>query len=189
MAARKFCSLVLLRDPARNAVLLGLKKHGFGAQKLNGFGGKVEPGETLLRCALREMEEESGVTIAPGDCAHVGFLTFTFEGRAGEELHVHVFAAERHSGEPRETSEMAPVWCDCAAVPFDRMWADDRHWFPYLLSKQPFRGRFAFQGHDAITSFALDAVPPGERLCPYVEDPATAVLIPVGAAAQGTIDY
>ncbi|MEW5720741.1 MAG: DNA mismatch repair protein MutT, partial [Chloroflexota bacterium] len=34
----------LTRD---NQILLGLKKRGFAQGKLNGFGGKIEAGETI----------------------------------------------------------------------------------------------------------------------------------------------
>ena len=48
------------------SVLLIRKKRGHGAGKLNGPGGKVEPGETPLECVVRETEEEVGVRlIAP----------------------------------------------------------------------------------------------------------------------------
>jgi 8-oxo-dGTP pyrophosphatase MutT (NUDIX family) len=29
----------------------------------NGFGGKIEPGETIVAAAIRETEEEAGVTV------------------------------------------------------------------------------------------------------------------------------
>lgn len=48
---KKISSLVLLRKSG--SVLLGLKKRGFGAGKWNGFGGKVEDGETMIQCAKR----------------------------------------------------------------------------------------------------------------------------------------
>lgn len=48
---RKLFSLVLLRQGEE--VLLGLKKRGFGAGKWNGFGGKLEAGETPLDSATR----------------------------------------------------------------------------------------------------------------------------------------
>ncbi|MEJ2212436.1 MAG: NUDIX domain-containing protein, partial [Anaerolineae bacterium] len=41
-------------------VLLGLKRVGFGAGKLTGIGGKVEPGEEVAAAAARELEEEVG---------------------------------------------------------------------------------------------------------------------------------
>ena len=43
---KRFTLLLLERG---NQVLLGNKKRGFGAGKANGFGGKVEPGETILQ--------------------------------------------------------------------------------------------------------------------------------------------
>ena len=50
---KKVLTLVLVRDVARHRVLLGMKKRGFGAGKWNGFGGKLEPGETIEEAAKR----------------------------------------------------------------------------------------------------------------------------------------
>ena len=58
-------------------VLLGMKKRGFGLGKWNGFGGKVEPGETVPAAALRELEEEACVTAAGAELR--GKITFTFQ--------------------------------------------------------------------------------------------------------------
>lgn len=47
----KIFTLVLV---TRNSeILLGLKKRGLGEGKWNGFGGKVEFGETVIRAAMR----------------------------------------------------------------------------------------------------------------------------------------
>ena len=43
-------------------VLLIRKKRGLGAGKYNGPGGRLEPGETALACAVREVEEELCIT-------------------------------------------------------------------------------------------------------------------------------
>ncbi len=48
-------------DYSDGSVLLGMKKRGFGAGKWNGFGGKVEKGESNTQAAIRELEEESGI--------------------------------------------------------------------------------------------------------------------------------
>jgi hypothetical protein len=50
-----------LSTSAYSSVLLGLKKRGFGAGKWNGFGGKVEQGESIRTAAIREMKEEAGI--------------------------------------------------------------------------------------------------------------------------------
>ena len=49
---KKVLTLVYIRDDEN--ILLGLKKRGFGTGKWNGFGGKVQAGETILegKCFL-----------------------------------------------------------------------------------------------------------------------------------------
>ena len=61
-----------------------------------------------------------------------GILSFDMRGD-GNHLEVHVFHASRFVGDPVESDEMEPFWVPDDAVPFDDMWLDDRHWFPYFL--------------------------------------------------------
>lgn len=51
MRASRLYTLVLVVQPER--ILLGMKKRGFGAGRWNGFGGKVEEGETIEDGAKR----------------------------------------------------------------------------------------------------------------------------------------
>ena len=50
--------------------LLIRKKRGLGAGKINAPGGRVDPGETVEQCAVREVQEELGVT--PTGLSHHG---------------------------------------------------------------------------------------------------------------------
>jgi len=62
----KILTLVLVVDKRPEGtwrMLLGMKKRGFGAGKWNGFGGKVEPGETVEDGAMRELHEEAGLLL------------------------------------------------------------------------------------------------------------------------------
>lgn len=153
---RKF-TLALLHDvgavPPR--VLLGLKKTGFGAGKYNGFGGKVEPGETVAAAAARELQEESGVVADALD--RRGVLNFVFDD-VPEPWEVHVFYATAWRGEPVETEEMQPKWFDVDAIPFDNMWADDRFWLPRLLKGERFVGTFAFTQTTTLVDYELNTV-------------------------------
>lgn len=51
MVNRKILSLVFVRESTK--ILLGYKKRGFGQGRWNGFGGKVEQGETVEEGAIR----------------------------------------------------------------------------------------------------------------------------------------
>jgi 8-oxo-dGTP diphosphatase len=123
-------------------VLLIRKKRGLGAGKINGPGGKIEPGETALEAAIRETQEEIGVT--PLAVEERGVLHFQFTD--GYSLHCTVFVAKDFEGEPIETIEATPFWFPFDAIPFDEMWEDDRHWLPHVLAGKRFVAWFEFDG-------------------------------------------
>jgi 8-oxo-dGTP diphosphatase len=132
--------------------LLIRKKRGLGAGKVNGPGGKLEPGESPIECAIREVEEELCVT--PTGLARTGELRFQFSD--GYSIHVDVFRADDCRGEARETDEAVPLWTPLDRIPYDEMWEDDRFWLPQLIAGEHFRGRFVFDG-DRMLDFALVA--------------------------------
>jgi 8-oxo-dGTP diphosphatase len=127
-------------------ILLIRKLRGLGAGKINGPGGRVEPGESYIDCAKREVEEELCVT--PLGLEERGELRFQFLD--GYSIHGFVFLASGCSGEPTATDEAIPVWTDKRNIPYDQMWADDRLWLPLLLDGKRFRGRFVFDGDRMI---------------------------------------
>lgn len=133
-------------------ILLIRKKRGLGAGKINGPGGRLEPGETALQAAVRETQEELGVT--PTGLAQIGVLHFHFLD--GYKLHVAVFAASGCEGEAIETPEAIPVWTDLDKIPYHDMWQDDPHWIPLLLKRNKFRGYFVFDG-DKLLSYRMAA--------------------------------
>lgn len=55
-------------------VLLIRKQRGLGAGKINGPGGRVDGDESPLQCAVREVQEELGVT--PTNMQPCGELAF-----------------------------------------------------------------------------------------------------------------
>ncbi|XP_076456795.1 oxidized purine nucleoside triphosphate hydrolase-like [Babylonia areolata] len=153
MACRKVLSLVFVREASK--ILLGYKKRGFGQGWWNGFGGKVEKGETIMEGALRELKEESGLT--GHDLNEIGMLTFEFEGDP-VLLEVHVFSTTKYTGQVTESEEMKPQWFDIKDIPFSQMWSDDVYWFPLMLKGSKFKGHFYFKGLHEILRYKLDEV-------------------------------
>ena len=123
--------LFIVRD---DQVLLIRKKRGIGAGKINGPGGKIDPGETLLECAVRETFEEVGLRAL--GTREMGRLWFQFVD--GLSIHCTVFRADACQEEAIETPEADPLWTPVDALPFDEMWADDRVWLPHLLQGRSF---------------------------------------------------
>ena len=132
-------------------ILLIRKKRGLGAGKINGPGGKIEPGESALDSAIRETQEEIGVT--PLGVEERGVLYFQFAD--GYSLHCTVFQAQDLDGEPVETVEATPLWVPLDAIPYEEMWEDDRHWLPEMLDGACFDAWFEFDG-DRMLSKRVD---------------------------------
>lgn len=127
-------------------VLLIHKKTGLGKGKINGPGGKLEPSETAVEAAVREVKEELHLTV--GELEEMGRLHFDFVD--GLKLHCTVFHGTEFSGIPTETREAKPEWFRFEEVPYDRMWADDRHWLPQMLEGQKFDAWFRFDGEEML---------------------------------------
>jgi 8-oxo-dGTP diphosphatase / 2-hydroxy-dATP diphosphatase len=138
---KKILTLCLVQKDG--LLLLGLKKRGFGAGRWNGFGGKVEAGETIEEAAKRELFEESG--LRAGNIDEVGLLNFSFKD-TGEALEVHVFRCTDFSGQIEESEEMRPQWFPEDQPPLDKMWADDEYWLPLFVDGENFEGHFVFEG-------------------------------------------
>jgi 8-oxo-dGTP diphosphatase len=127
-------------------ILLIRKKRGLGGGKINGPGGRIEKGETAAQSAVRETQEEIGVT--PQNLEQIGELFFHFLD--GYKLHVAVFAADGCTGELIETPEATPMWTPIDKIPYDEMWQDDPHWLPLLVARKKFRGFFVFDGEKLL---------------------------------------
>ncbi len=148
---KKLLTLCIVHQNDR--VLLGMKKRGIGAEKWNGFGGKVEIGETIEEAAMREVSEEVGIIVS--SIEKIGVLDFTLPN---EPLvwQTHIFRAKEFFGNPIETDEMRPQWFSIQDIPYDTMWADDRYWMPIFLKGKNFRGRFLFGENDILLEQKLE---------------------------------
>lgn len=143
-------------------ILLGeIKKNGVLNGRINGFGGKVEKGETIEDAAVRELGEEAG--IIPVDMKKRGELFFEFDPDGNPfvgkpVLEVHVYCAKEFKGDPLETDEMRPKWFLHSEIPFERMWPDDPHWLPMLLEGKSFKGNFFLKDVNTIASYSVEEV-------------------------------
>ncbi|MCX6723644.1 MAG: NUDIX domain-containing protein [Candidatus Staskawiczbacteria bacterium] len=77
MENKKIMTLCIVYQPPK--ILLGMKKRGFGMGRWNGFGGKVDNGETIENAAKRELREEAGIEVKNLD--KVGIIDFEFKGK------------------------------------------------------------------------------------------------------------
>ncbi len=127
-----------------DAILLGMKKRGFGRGRWNGMGGKPHDGETVRAAAARELKEEIGIRAAEGDLIQCATLDFFFDHKPEWNQRVCVFLVRAWEGEPAESEEMRPQWFPFAQIPYAEMWPDDVHWLPEVLKGKTLKGEFRF---------------------------------------------
>jgi mutator protein MutT len=138
-------------------ILLAMKKRGFGEGKWNGVGGKPDLGETIEQAAIRETQEEIGVTST--NMEKVASLDFFFLEESIEKdwnQQVVVFLVTEWNGEPTESEEMKPTWFDKDKIPFKDMWPDDAIWLPKVLDGKKVKAEFLFDKAQNIIEHELE---------------------------------
>jgi 8-oxo-dGTP diphosphatase len=138
------CLLTQTDGNGQQQVLLGRKKTGFGAGKIVGLGGHVEPGETPSEAAAREANEEAGVHVDPVALQQMAQVIFRFPARPCWDQVVSVFTAARWAGELRESTEITPHWFTVTQLPLADMWDDARYWLPLVLAGHHIRARITY---------------------------------------------
>ena len=133
----------ILKDD--KTLLINFTKPGMSYGKWNGVGGKIDPGETPEEAVVREVKEETGLTIKNPKMR--GLLTFPeFFGQDAEgDWRVFVFTTTEFEGELiTESREGKFEWIDMDKVLDLNVWADDHLWFPLLKQDRFFTGKFVF---------------------------------------------
>ncbi len=140
-------------------VLLGLKRRGFGAGKLTGIGGKLEPGETAREAAVREVQEECGLVVAPDDLLTRGAVIFHFPARPNWDFCVSLFVFQCWQGTLTTSDEIEPLWFTRDGVPYAQMWDDASHWLPHLLAGCSVQADFVFGAdNETVEQAQVDVV-------------------------------
>ncbi|NKX51153.1 NUDIX domain-containing protein [Arthrobacter deserti] len=150
----------LLRgEGAGLSVLLGRKKAGFGAGKVVGVGGKLEPGESSMEAACREVLEETGVVVRTEQLAAAGRILFDFPANPAWNMDAELFVARQWEGEPGESEEIAPAWYRVDALPLADMWHDAGNWLPQALTGGDPQLRIVLNHDNETVSAVLPLLP------------------------------
>ena len=128
------------------------KKNDMNHDKWIAVGGRFEPGEGPEECAMREVKEETGLTMVSP--RYRGVVTFINDRYETERM--HLFTAEQFEGEMTDCDEGELVWLPKAQINALPMWEGDRIFHRLLAEGAPF--------------FNLELVYSGEKLLSAILD-------------------
>jgi 8-oxo-dGTP diphosphatase len=123
------------------------KKHDIHEGKWNGLGGKLEKGETPEECVIREVKEESGLTIIEPRLR--GFITFPdFDGK--NDWYVYVFTAGKFEGDLIESDEGKLEWIPEPELLKLNLWEGDKIFLDWLLEDRFFSAKFNYENGEFV---------------------------------------
>ncbi len=138
-----------------NHMLLGQKTKSHCIGKLVPPGGKIDPGESVYRYAVRETEDECGLTPVMNR-QPVGSIYCHYPPESQKDIPVHVFRAIRYKGDLRDSNELNDVqWYSATESTYDRMMAGDRFWVPHVMRNIPFQAELWYDADSKLTREAI----------------------------------
>jgi mutator protein MutT len=124
-------------------ILLQNKALGkFGEGKWNGPGGKIKSIETPLEGVIREVKEETGLTILNPKLN--GVIDFYFGENPKPDWNTYVFLVTEFKGKLKSSDEGELRWFRLNEIPYDNMWEDDKYWLPSFIEGKKVEGSFWF---------------------------------------------
>jgi 8-oxo-dGTP diphosphatase len=139
----KLATLCYVKKDRKTLMLHRVKiENDFHKGKWNGLGGKMHMGETPEECVMREVKEESGLTITNPSLR--GILTFP-AFREEEDWYAYVFIAREFSGSLIDSPEGQLEWIDDTKLTALEMWEGDPVFMKCLDREEFFSAKFSYQ--------------------------------------------
>lgn len=130
------------------------KEHDINKDKWIGVGGKFEDKESPEDCLLREVREETGLTLTSWKFR--GIITFVTDRYETEFM--HLYTADGWEGEMIECNEGNLEWLEKKEVFNLKVWEGDKIFIWLMQHDAPFFSlRLEYVG-DELVSYALNGV-------------------------------
>ncbi len=128
------------------------KKNDLNQGKWIGIGGHFEPGESPEDCLLREVKEETGLTLT--NWQFRGIVTFCQNNSICE--YMCLFTADSFEGEQTDCCEGTLAWVPKTEVSSLSLWEGDRIFLALLLTDEPFFSLKLCYQEDTLTEAYLN---------------------------------
>ena len=128
------------------------KKNDVNHDKWIGVGGKFEEGESPEDCLLREVREETGLTLT--QWRYRGIVTFVSD--QAETEYMHLFTATGFEGQMKVCDEGDLEWIAKDRLPALTLWEGDKIFFRLLNGERPYFSLKLVYDGDTLKQAVLD---------------------------------
>ncbi len=125
------------------------KKEDLNRGKWVGIGGKLEAGETKEECLLREVKEETSLTLSEYRyCGEVHFIHNIYPPEI-----MHLYHATDYEGEISDCNEGVLAWQPISKLDSLPMWEGDKIFFSLLRKNiPPFKLILEYQDDELVSN-------------------------------------
>ena len=139
----KIGTLCYITDSEKTLMLHRVKKENdMHEGKWNGLGGKLEAGESPEECVIREVYEESGLTIKNPKLK--GIITFPKFNEIDDWL-VFVYTANDFEGNTIDSDEGVLEWIHNSKLLDLNLWEGDKVYLKWLDKNELFSAKFIYK--------------------------------------------
>ncbi len=131
------------------------KKNDENQDKWIGVGGHFEEGESPEDCLLREVKEETGLTLTSWQ--YRGLVTFVSDKWPVE--YMSLFTADGFEGELKDCDEGTLEWVPIARAEYLPVWEGDKIFFRLLQQNEPFFSLKLVYTGETLIAAVLNGVP------------------------------
>lgn len=136
------------------------KEHDLNHDKWVGVGGKFEPDETPEECMLREVREETGLTLTKYRFRAI----LTFLSDEWETEYIHLYTASEFTGTLSECDEGNLEWIPKSEIYNLHLWEGDKIFFRLLRETEDFFSlKLRYEGEKLVetklTQYPEDGAP------------------------------
>ena len=128
------------------------KEHDFNKDKWIGVGGKFEDGESPEECLLREVKEETGLTLRSWHWH--GIVTFVSDEYPTE--YMYLYTSSDFTGELSDCDEGELEWVPRVKIFSLPLWPGDRIFLRLMQEGEPFFSLKLSYREDRLISAALN---------------------------------
>jgi 8-oxo-dGTP diphosphatase len=120
------------------------------------IGGHIELGEGIEEAAIREVKEESGVTVHSVDLKGIIYIRSQNTGEYDNIL--FLFTSRDFTGEPHQGREGEFAWVDRSNLENINLYEGDRIFLKLLSNHQFFVVDFLYKGFELVSHKVLKAI-------------------------------